>query len=71
MLVVRDQGLTLIIRVMKSRVPNSLTCRKFEHAMLELGSAVNIMPVPIYYEFQFEILYFANILVQLADFFLG
>lgn len=38
--------------------------------MLELGSAVNIMPVPIYYEFQFEILYFANILVQLADFFL-
>lgn len=41
--------------------------RKFEHVMLDLRSAINIMPASIYFEFQSYILQFAYIIVQLAN----
>ena len=33
-------------------VPCQIRIRKFEHAMLDLGFAINIMPTPIYVDFQ-------------------
>ena len=48
-------------------IPCQIGNRKFEHAMLDLGSAINIMSTPIYADFQSHILYPADIIVQLAD----
>lgn len=48
-------------------MPCSIGTRKFEHVMLDLGSAINIMYVLVYVEFQSHMLHPPDKLVQLAD----